>query len=97
MILAPDDMANAKIGIVGTGSQVISRHAVRTQQGEVFDIRAFLHLVAVHRVRKADHPPSLTRYSKSQRKGLPCSRAPVALFSAHLPHVRIEQPSSLRS
>ena len=38
MILPADDVADAQIGIVGAGGQMIGRHAVAAQQREILDV-----------------------------------------------------------
>ena len=50
MILAANDVADAQVGIVGAGGQVIGRHAVAAQQREVLDIGSGFRLLAVDRV-----------------------------------------------
>src|SRR5258708_27110401 len=47
MILPADDVGNAQVGVVRTGSQMISRHAVGAQQREVFNVCRQLYLFAV--------------------------------------------------
>ena len=59
MVLAANDVADAQVGVVGARGQVIGRHAVGAQQGEVFDVGAGLHLLAVNRVGKAHRPVRL--------------------------------------
>ena len=36
VILAPDDVADAEIGIIGAGGKVVRWHSIGTQQREVF-------------------------------------------------------------
>ena len=38
VVLAADDVADAQIGVVGAGGQVIGGHAVAAQQREILDI-----------------------------------------------------------
>ena len=38
MILAANDVADAQVGVIGAGGQMIGRHAVAAQQGKVFDL-----------------------------------------------------------
>src|ERR1039458_8375517 len=78
MVLPPDDVRDAEVGIVGTGSEVVGRHAVGTEQGEIFDIGRRLHLLAIDRVAKSHHLPGLARYAKTQCKWLSRCGAPVA-------------------
>jgi hypothetical protein len=42
MVLAADDMRDAQVGIIRARGQVIGRHAVGTQQSEIFNISSRL-------------------------------------------------------
>ena len=52
MILAANDVADAQIGIVGAGGQMIRRRAVAAQQREVLDVGRGLGLLAINAVVK---------------------------------------------
>ena len=68
VILAADDVADAEIGVVGAGGEVVGGHPVpqphrrrpvggdpgRTQQGEVFHLVGELGLLAVNAIDKAE-------------------------------------------
>src|ERR1700686_3312096 len=97
MVLATNNVANAQVGIVCTGSQVISWHAVAAQQRKVFDVGGGLHLLAVHCVGKADQLPVLARHAKTQSKWFSCAGAAVALGRGEVSHSGIEKPSLLRA
>ncbi len=51
VILAADDVADAEIGVVDARGEVVGRHAVRAQQGEVFDLVGQLGLLRRRRCR----------------------------------------------
>jgi hypothetical protein len=53
VILAADDVADAEIGVVDAGGKVISGKAIRTQQGEVFDLVGELGLFPIDAIGEA--------------------------------------------
>ena len=65
VILPANDVADAQIGIVGAGGQVVGRHAVAAQQGEIFDIGGGFRLLAVDRDRRS---APRARVSRGTRK-----------------------------
>ena len=81
MILAANDVADAQIGVVGAGGQVIRRHAIRSQQSEIFDVRAGLPLLPVNGIGEAHHLSVFAGHAKAQRKTLSGSDASVALLA----------------
>ena len=70
VILAADDVADAEIGVVGAGGEVVGRHAVRAQQGEVFDLVGELWLRAVDAIDKSQHAALAARHAIAQRERL---------------------------
>src|SRR5256885_13824913 len=97
MVLAADDVANAKVGVIRARGQVIGRHAIGTQQGEVLDVGSGLQLLAVDRVAEADRLTALPRDAETQSKRLSGIGTAVTFFAGQLAHTRIEQPRPLRS
>src|SRR6267378_6460439 len=97
MVLAANNVANAQVHSVCTGSQVISRHAVAAQQRKVLDVGGRLHLLAVHCVGKSHQLPALPRHAKTQSKWFSRGGAAVALGSGEVSHSGIEKPSLLRA
>ena len=97
MVLAADDVGDAQVGVVGAGGEVVSRHAVGAQQGEVFDVGGGLYLLAVNRISKShDLPPSRgTRKRKANGSPAAARRSLSAL--REFARARIEQPGSLRA
>ncbi len=54
MILPAHDVADAQIGVVGAGGQMIRRAAIAAQQREVFDVGGHLRLLAIDKVVECD-------------------------------------------
>ena len=96
VILTADDVADAQVGIVGTRRQVIGRHAVGTQEREVFDVSGGFHLLAVNGVGKANFS-AVTWDAEPQREGFAGCGAAIALFFRHVAGVGIEEPGALRT
>src|ERR1035438_8848743 len=94
MILAADNVADLKIGIVGAGSQMVGWHPVATQQREVFDIGSRLGLVAIDGVGEVDSLSILARNAKTNDVLFAGSSAAVTLFRAQFAHSGVEQPGS---
>src|SRR5215831_1835571 len=97
VILAANDVADPEIRIVRARCQMVSRYAVGTQQGKVFDIVRQLRLLPVDRIHKTDFPPRVARHAIAQGKRLSCCRTAVALLARKLAHASMEQPCPLRS
>src|SRR5579862_5212903 len=97
MVLAADDVADAQVGIVGAGGQMVGRIAIRAEQGKIFDISTGLHLFAVNGIGEANNLAALARNAEAKGKRLSSGRAAVAFLTREFPHPRIKQPSSLSS
>ena len=95
MILAANDVADAQVGVIRTGGQMIGWHSIAAQQREVFDLIRQLGLLAVHQVDKAQHAVLTARHAETQGERFTGGGAAVALFARELAHSRIEQPGSL--
>ena len=85
MILTANDVADAKVGIVGARGQVIGRQAVTAQQGEVLDLVGQLALLPIHAIHKSQRPPLAARHAIAQRKRLPRRGAGVAGWRRAIP------------
>ena len=92
MVLATNDVADAQINIVGARRQVIRRHAVAAQQGEVFNVVSCLHLLAVHGIGETDLPAMAAGHAEAQGKGLAGCGAVITFLARQLPHAGIEEP-----
>src|ERR1700756_152339 len=97
MVLAANNMADAQVGVVGTGCQVIGRHAIGAQEREVLNVGGSLHLLAINGVRETHDSSTLARHAIAQCEGLSRSSAAIAFLARKFPHAGIEQPGSLRS
>ena len=80
VVLAADDVADAQVGVVGAGGQVIGRPAVGAEQGEVLDIGGGLGLGAVDEVGEGDFGAGFAGDSVADDKGLAGSGAAVAFL-----------------
>ncbi len=88
VILAANDVADAQIGIVDAGGEVVGRHPIRPQQGEVFDLVGELGLLAIDAVGKAQGPVVATGNAIAKGKGLARGGAAVAFFARQFAHAR---------
>ena len=95
VVLAANDVADAQIGVIGAGGQVIGGHAVGAQQREILDIGGGLGLLAVHPVGEAHGALGIARHAEPQREGFARRGPAVALFGRHLAHLGVAQPGSL--
>ncbi len=82
VILAADDVADAQIGVVDAGGEVVRRHAVRAQQREVFDLVGELGLRAVDAVGEAQRAVLAAGDAIAERERLATGGAAVAGFSS---------------
>ena len=88
MVLAADDVADAEVGIVGAGGQVVGRHAVAAQQGEVFDVGGGFGLVAVDAVGEAHVRDGVAGDAEAQGEGFAGGGAAVAFRGGEIAHIR---------
>ena len=96
VVLAANDVADAQVRVVGAGGQVIGRHAVAAQQGEIFDIGGGFGLRPVNAVGEANVPLGVARHAETQRKRLAGGGAAVAFLARHLAHSALNsQPRGL--
>ena len=96
VILAADDVADAEIGVVGAGGEVISGHAVGAQQGEVFHLVGELGLLAVDAVGKAEGAVLAAGDAIAEGEGLAGGGAAVGVFAGEFAHAGVEEPGALR-
>ena len=82
MILPANDVADAQVGVIGAGGQMIGRHAVAAQQGKVFDLIGQLGLLAIDGIGKAQHAVMAARHAEAQGERLAGGGAAVALLAA---------------
>ncbi len=95
MVLPADDVADAQVGVVGAGSQVIRRHAVGAEQREILDIGGGLGLLAVDAIGEAHGAFGVARDAVAQGEGLARGGTAVALGGRQLAHVGVEEPRAL--
>src|SRR5208282_4738967 len=81
MILAADDVADAKVDVVGTGGEMVGGHAIGTKEREVFDVVGEFDVLAVDRVREADLLASAPGDAEAEGEGLSGGGSAVALRS----------------
>ena len=94
VILAADDVADAEIGVVSAGGEVIGGLAVRTQQGEVFDLVGELGLRAVDGVGEAQSTAVAARDAIAEGEGLAAAarRSLSSLDSSRMPGLKSHAP-----
>ncbi len=81
MILAANDVADAQVGIVGAGGQVIGRHPIGAQQGEVFNVGACFDLLAVNGIGEANHVAGIARHAKTESERFSGSGPAIAFLA----------------
>src|SRR5579864_1577453 len=81
MVLSANDVADAQVGVVGAGGQVIRGHTVGPQQGEVLDVGGGLYLLTIDGVGETNHLSALARHAKAQGKRLTRSGAAIAFLA----------------
>ncbi len=96
VILAADDVADAQIGVVDAGGEMVGGHAVRAQQREVFHLVGELGLRAVDAIGKAQGAALAARNAIAEGERLAGSGAAVAFFARQFAHAGIEEPGALR-
>ena len=83
VVLAADNVGDAQVGVIGAGGQMVGRHAVGAQEGEVFDVVTGLGLVAVDGVLEGDNAAGFAGDAEADDERL-ASRGPaVGLFLRH--------------
>ena len=93
VVLAANDVADAQVGVVCAGGQVIRRHAVAAEQSEIFDIGGGFGLLAEDTIFEMNHSPALARHAEAQRERFARRRPPVAFRARKLAHAGRKQPS----
>ncbi len=68
----------SQVGVVGAGSQMVGRHPVAAQQGEILDVVGGLGLLAVDEVVERDRASGAARHAEAKHEGLACRGAAVA-------------------
>src|SRR5260370_28270097 len=92
MVLTANDMTDSQVHIVGTGSEVVGRHAVGAEEREVFDIIGGFDLLAVHGVGETDLFSQTAGHAETKGEGLSGSSAAVALGAGEVAHAGVEEP-----
>ena len=92
VVLPAHDVADAQVGVVGAGAQVIGGHAVAAQQGEILDIGGGFGLRAVDGIGEFDVADGFARHAEAQREGLSGGGAAVAFGAGQLAHFGMEEP-----
>ena len=96
VILAADDVADAEIGIVDARGEVIGRHSVRAQQGEVFDLVGELGLITIDAIGEVQGAAFAAGDAIAEGERLARSGAAVAFFPGQFAHTGIAEPGALR-
>src|SRR5215472_9805548 len=110
MVLAANDVADAEIGIVGTGGEMVCRIAIGAEQGEIFDVDASFNLLSIDRIIEVDrqfvfvksdsrrrlspHCP-VAGHTKAKGERLAGSRPAVAFLAGKFAHPGIKEPRTL--
>src|SRR5207245_3885311 len=97
MILPANDVRDPQINVIGAGGQVIGRHPVGTEQGEIFDVLGEFALLAVDRIAEAHFLARITRDPKTQRERLSPGSPAIALIPRKLTDPGVEEPCALRA
>ena len=98
VVLAADDVADAQVGVVGAGAQVIGGHAVAAQQREVLDIGGGFRLLRRNSVVELDTARSVSRGTrKRSANGSPAAARRSLSSRRKLAHSGVEQPGALRA
>jgi hypothetical protein len=66
MLLAADDVRDAQIGVVGAVRQMIGRHAVAAEEGEIFNISVGFGLIAIHGIVEFHVADAVVRHAEAQ-------------------------------
>ena len=97
MVLAPDNVADAKIDVVGTRCEVVGGHAVGAQKCEVFYVIRRFDLLAVDRVIEAHLLAYAPRYTKAKREGFSGCSSAIAFCAREFAHAGVEKPGLVSS
>src|SRR4051794_33421152 len=81
MVLAADNVADMQVRVVGTGRQVVGRHPIAAEQGEVLNVICSLALLAINRIGEAHLLAGCARYPKTQGKELTRGGAAITFFT----------------
>ena len=94
VVLAADDVADAEVGIVGAGGEVIGGHAVAAEEGEVLDVGVGFGLLAVDGVVEVDGPMRSRGTRKRRTKGSPAAarRSLSSRESSRMPGLKSQVP-----
>ncbi len=99
VVLAANDVADRQVGVVHAGRQMISRVAVGTEQGKVFDFVGQLGLISVDGVGEAkgsfDTGFQAARDAVAECERLTRGGTAVALLAREIAHPGIEEPGSV--
>src|SRR5664279_2092250 len=93
MVLAANNVTDSKVDVVGTRGKVVRRHAVGTEEREVFDVVRGFDLLAVDGVIEADFFARATGNTEAEGEGLSGRSSPVAFVAGKLAHAGVEKPS----
>jgi len=96
VILASDDVADAEIGVVNAGGEVVGGHRIRAQEGEVFNLVCEFGLRTVDAVSEMQGAALATGDTIAEGEGLAGGGATIRLFAGELRHAGIEEPGTLR-
>ena len=92
VVLAADDVADAQVGVVGAGAEVVGGHAVAAQEGEILDIGGGFGLRAVDGVGELDVADGLAGDAEAERERLAGGGAAVAFRARDFAHPGVEEP-----
>ena len=97
MVLPSDNVANAEVDVVGTGCEMVSGHAVGTEEREVFDVVGGFNLLAVDRISKADLLAQAAGNTEAQCERLAGGGPAVAFLAREFAHAGVEEPGLSRA
>ena len=95
VILAADDVADAEIGVVDAGGEVVSGESIGTKLGEVFDLGGELGLLTVDAVSEAESAVLAAGDTIAEGEGLTGGGAVVRFFRGQFAHAGVEEPGAL--
>jgi hypothetical protein len=97
MVLSANDVADAQIDIVGTRREVVSGHAIGTEQRKVFDIIGGFDLLAIDGVIEANLFAGTPRDTEAESERFSGGGAAIALGARKFAHSGIKEPGLIRA
>jgi len=94
VILAANDVADAQVGVVHAGGQMVGGVAIRAKEREIFHLVGELGLRAVDAVNEMQRPLESPRHAVAQRKRLAgaARRSDSSRKSSRMPGLKSHAP-----